>query len=318
LIHVDLTLMKHDCERARSEKKEKTMSQANEADLTTLTVQLLSAYVSNNSVANEDLAALITATRTALQGVTVPEVTAEPEFTPAVSVRKSLASSEHILSLIDGKPYKTLKRHLSTHGLTPAQYRERYKLPIDYPMVAPAFAEQRRAIAAKIGLGRRQAVQPLAASEPELLVATPPAKKVATQKKSVATKAKVARAKPAKVVPEPGKSVEAPATATSAAKEVPAVKRTGAAAKVPATAKVKAAKPARKPAAAATPVVEAATPSVPADAPAPQKPKAARKTAIKAEPATKAKTARSGKGGRPAKDIKPVDKKVETETAAAG
>ncbi|SER55337.1 MucR family transcriptional regulator [Sphingobium sp. YR768] len=301
-------------------KKEKTMSQANEADLTTLTVQLLSAYVSNNSVASEDLAALIIATRTALQGDTVPEITAEPELTPAVSVRKSLASSEHILSLIDGKPYKTLKRHLSTHGLTPAQYRERYKLPIDYPMVAPAFTEQRRAIAAKIGLGRRQAVQPLAASESELLVTTPPAKKVATQKKSVATKAKVDRAKPAKAVPEPGKSVEAPAAAPTAVEDEPAIKPTRSAAKVPATAKVKAAKPARKPAAAAAAkqVVEAATPSVPADAPAPQKPKAARKTAIKAEPATKAKTARSGKGGRPVKDIKPVEKKVETEPAAAG
>ncbi|MEC3909461.1 MucR family transcriptional regulator [Sphingobium sp. CR2-8] len=292
------------------------MSQANETDLTTLTVQLLSAYVSNNSVANEDLAALITATRTALQGDTVPGIAAEPEVTPAVSVRKSLASSEHILSLIDGKPYKTLKRHLSTHGLTPAQYRERYKLPIDYPMVASAFAEQRRVIAAKIGLGRRQAVQPLAASEPELLVATPPAKKVATQKKSVATKAKVARAKPSKAVPEPGKSVEAPAAAPTAVEGEPAIKPTRSAAKAPATAKVTAAKPARKP--AATPVVEAATPSVPADSPAPQKPKAADKTAIKAEPATRAKTARSGKGGRPVKDIKPVDKKVETETAAAG
>jgi predicted transcriptional regulator len=74
---------------------------------------------------------------------------------PAVSVRKSLASKEHIISMIDGKPYKTLRRHLSTHGLTPEQYRERYNLKPDYPMVAPTYAEMRRAMAKKIGLGSK-------------------------------------------------------------------------------------------------------------------------------------------------------------------
>ncbi len=82
---------------------------------------------------------------------------AEPTdvHTPAVSVRKSLANPEHLISLIDGKPYKTLKRHLTRHGLTPETYRNRYNLPPGYPMVAPAFAEKRRAIAEAIGLGRR-------------------------------------------------------------------------------------------------------------------------------------------------------------------
>src|SRR6185369_9006468 len=79
---------------------------------------------------------------------------AKQSHEPAVTVRKSLASREHILSLIDGKPYLTLKRHLGGHGLTPAQYRERYNLKPDYPMVAPAYAEKRRAIAKTIGLGR--------------------------------------------------------------------------------------------------------------------------------------------------------------------
>lgn len=74
---------------------------------------------------------------------------------PAVSVRKSLASKDHIISMIDGKPYKTLRRHLSGHGMTPEQYRERYGLKSDYPMVAPAYSEQRRAMAKKIGLGRK-------------------------------------------------------------------------------------------------------------------------------------------------------------------
>jgi predicted transcriptional regulator len=77
------------------------------------------------------------------------------EYTPAVSVRKSLASQDHIVSMIDGKPYKSLKRHLSGHGLTPQQYRERYGLKPDYPMTAPAYSERRRALAHKIGLGSK-------------------------------------------------------------------------------------------------------------------------------------------------------------------
>jgi predicted transcriptional regulator len=80
---------------------------------------------------------------------------AAEEYTPAVSVRKSLASKEHIISLIDGKPYKTLRRHLSGHGLTPDQYRERYNLKPDYPMVAETYSEARRTMAKKIGLGRK-------------------------------------------------------------------------------------------------------------------------------------------------------------------
>src|SRR5689334_15111321 len=80
---------------------------------------------------------------------------AAPEHVPAVSVRKSLASKDHILSMIDGKPYKTLRRHLSTHGLSPADYRQRYNLKADYPMVAENYSEHRRAMARKIGLGRK-------------------------------------------------------------------------------------------------------------------------------------------------------------------
>ena len=74
---------------------------------------------------------------------------------PAVTVRKSLSSRDHIISLIDGKPYKTLRRHLSGHDLTPEQYRERYNLKADYPIVAPAYSETRRDMAKKIGLGRK-------------------------------------------------------------------------------------------------------------------------------------------------------------------
>ena len=73
----------------------------------------------------------------------------------AVSSRKSLASNDHILSMIDGKPYKSLKRHLGRHGLTPAEYRARYGLKPDYPMVAPGYSAQRREVAQRLGLGRK-------------------------------------------------------------------------------------------------------------------------------------------------------------------
>ena len=79
----------------------------------------------------------------------------EAQHQPAVTVRKSLASPDHIVSLIDGKPYKTLRRHLTGHGLTAEQYRERYNLKADYPMVAPAYAQVRRDMAKKIGLGNK-------------------------------------------------------------------------------------------------------------------------------------------------------------------
>lgn len=120
--------------------------------------------------------------------------TEEPavDFTPAVSVRKSLGSKDHILSLIDGKPYKTLTRHLSTHGLTPDQYRARYGLKRDYPMVAETYAAHRRELAKRIGLGRKPAAAPLpvpvteASVEPETAAASTPAAKPKAAPKTAA------------------------------------------------------------------------------------------------------------------------------------
>ena len=84
-------------------------------------------------------------------------------YVPAVSVKASLASSDHILSMIDGKPYKGLTRHIKTHGLTPEEYRARYNLPRDYPMVSPSYSAKRSAAAKKAGLGRRGRPRGLAA-----------------------------------------------------------------------------------------------------------------------------------------------------------
>jgi len=77
------------------------------------------------------------------------------EFTPAVSVRKSLASKDYIISMIDGKPYKTLRRHLTRHGLTPEEYRARYNLKPDYPMVSESYSAKRSEMAKEIGLGQK-------------------------------------------------------------------------------------------------------------------------------------------------------------------
>lgn len=145
----------------------------NAADLTALTVELLSAYLTNNTVGSDDLPRLIRETRLALSEDTPsdPVVEEEQTFTPAVSVRKSQPSSAHLVSLIDGKPYKTLKRHLAANGLTPEAYRERYKLPASYPMVAPDFAARRREIAEKIGLGNRP--KPAIAEDGEKSVGAP-------------------------------------------------------------------------------------------------------------------------------------------------
>lgn len=83
------------------------------------------------------------------------EVADTPEHKPAVSVRKSLADPEFIVSLIDGKKYRSLRRHLNAHGLSPEDYRQRYGLKPDYPMVAPGYSAARREVAKRLGLGRK-------------------------------------------------------------------------------------------------------------------------------------------------------------------
>jgi predicted transcriptional regulator len=134
-----------------------------DTNLLELATELTIAWLSNpNTRASADeVPAFLGKMHGAVKTLAVPEqhqseeAAAAAEFTPAVSVRRSLASKDHILSMIDGKPYKTLKRHLSGHGLTPVQYRERYGLRPDYPMVAENYAEMRRSLAKKIGLGRK-------------------------------------------------------------------------------------------------------------------------------------------------------------------
>jgi predicted transcriptional regulator len=124
--------------------------------LVTLTADIVAAHVSNNSVSVSDLATLIQNVHGALSGL--GRAVAEPEVKqePAVSVRASV-KPDYIVCLEDGKKLKMLKRHLMTHyQMTPEQYRAKWNLPADYPMVAPNYAEQRRTLAKKIGLGTKR------------------------------------------------------------------------------------------------------------------------------------------------------------------
>ncbi|RWL74859.1 MAG: MucR family transcriptional regulator [Mesorhizobium sp.] len=121
-----------------------------------LTADVVSAYVSNNPVPAAELAALIGQIHASLRALTsgAPVEAPEPQK-PAVPVKKSVAP-DYIVCLEDGKQFKSLKRHLmSQYGLTPDEYRAKWNLPADYPMVAPAYAATRSALAKKMGLGRK-------------------------------------------------------------------------------------------------------------------------------------------------------------------
>ncbi|UHC14360.1 MucR family transcriptional regulator [Methylobacterium currus] len=125
-------------------------------DLVDLTAKVVCAYVAENHVQAAELPALIASTYASLAKLDAPAEpeTARPE--PPVPIRKTV-TPDHIISLEDGKPYKSLKRHLSTRGLTPEQYRQKWGLPHDYPMVAATYAAQRSELAKSLGLGRKPA-----------------------------------------------------------------------------------------------------------------------------------------------------------------
>jgi predicted transcriptional regulator len=124
--------------------------------LLTLTADIVAAHVSNNSVAVNDLPLLIQNVHSALSGLSGTASVPEEKPQPKVPIRSSV-KPDYIVCLEDGKKQKMLKRHLMTnHNMTPAEYRERWGLPADYPMVAPNYAEQRRTLAKSIGLGTKR------------------------------------------------------------------------------------------------------------------------------------------------------------------
>ena len=136
------------------------MTAGTQGEFIELTAQIVAAYVSRNVIQVADLPNLITTVRQSLANLGQPqeqaEVAAEP-LKPAVSIKKSV-TPEYIICLEDGKKLKMLKRHLaSSYGMTPDEYRAKWNLPADYPMVAPNYAKQRSDLALKLGLGRSRA-----------------------------------------------------------------------------------------------------------------------------------------------------------------
>jgi predicted transcriptional regulator len=125
-------------------------------DSVELAAEVVAAFVANNPLPRSELPALIEAMKSAIEGLgkglggSEPQVETKP---PAVPIRKSI-TPDYLVCLEDGKRFKSLRRHLRLHGLTPVQYREKWSLPSDYPMVAPNYSTERSALAKKIGLGQ--------------------------------------------------------------------------------------------------------------------------------------------------------------------
>lgn len=129
-------------------------------ELAELTSEIVSAFVANNKMAATELPELIASVHGALRDLTEKKVVEPEKPTPIVPIKKTI-TPDFLISLEDGRRYKSLKRHLSGRGLTPAEYRDKWGLARDYPMVAPNYAKQRSELAKALGLGqqRRKSVE---------------------------------------------------------------------------------------------------------------------------------------------------------------
>ncbi|RVD46271.1 MucR family transcriptional regulator [Mesorhizobium sp. M4B.F.Ca.ET.169.01.1.1] len=163
--------------------------QNSQLDTVSITADIVAAYVSNNPVPVGELPKLIGDIHAALQGIGTPATEPVVKQEPAVSIRKSV-TPDFIICLEDGKKFKSLKRHLATHyNLSPDEYRQKWNLPSDYPMVAPSYAATRSALAKSIGLGRKAAA-PAAAAKPKRAARAAAAATTATAVKSPVKKAR--------------------------------------------------------------------------------------------------------------------------------
>ena len=134
---------------------EETQTAAIQEDLVKITCDIVAAYVANNVLTARDIPDVISNVYRSLQGLSDPSAVAEAKQKPAVPIRRSV-TPDFIICLEDGKKLKMLKRYIRTKfGLSPEEYREKWGLPSDYPIVAPNYSEQRSAMAKKIGLGKK-------------------------------------------------------------------------------------------------------------------------------------------------------------------
>lgn len=168
--------------------------QLSQSDTVSIAADIVAAYVSNNPLPVGELPKLIGDIHAALQGLGTPVTEPAAKQEPAVPVRKSV-TPDFIICLEDGKKFKSLKRHLGVHyNLSPEEYRQKWNLPADYPMVAPNYAATRSALAKSIGLGRK-AAPPAAAEKPKRVARAAAATTSAASIKSPANKARKAPAK---------------------------------------------------------------------------------------------------------------------------
>lgn len=170
--------------------------QLSQSDTVSIAADIVAAYVSNNPLPVGELPKLIGDIHAALQGLGTPVMEPAAKQEPAVSVRKSV-TPDFIICLEDGKKFKSLKRHIGVHyNLSPEEYRQKWNLPADYPMVAPNYAATRSALAKSIGLGRKAATPtPVAAEKPKRVARAAAATTTAASIKSPAKKARKAPAK---------------------------------------------------------------------------------------------------------------------------
>ena len=150
--------------------------ESSEIDLTSLTADIVSAYVAHNALTGDKLPDLIGSVYGALSRASVQGVEPEKvELNPAIAIKKSV-TRDYIVCLEDGKKFKSLKRHLKTYyDMSPDEYREKWGLPHDYPMVAPSYAAARSDLAKNMGLGRRDTA--VAGTQPEVPAKVEPAEK---------------------------------------------------------------------------------------------------------------------------------------------
>ena len=134
------------------------MSNIEETTLVTLTAEIVSAYVTKNRLPATGLPDLIASVSNSVRKLGEPAAPPEAEQVPAVNPKKSV-HADHIVCLEDGKKFKSMKRHLGSHGLTPQQYRAKWGLPADYPMTAPNYSATRSAMSKDIGLGKQPIVR---------------------------------------------------------------------------------------------------------------------------------------------------------------
>jgi predicted transcriptional regulator len=172
------------------------LEQDGQLDTVSIAADIVAAYVSNNPLPVGELPKLIGDIHAALRGIGTPVTEPVVKQEPAVSIKKSV-TPDFIICLEDGKKFKSLKRHIGVHySLSPDQYRQKWNLPKDYPMVAPNYAATRSAMAKSIGLGRKAAVPtPAAAEKPKRVARAAAATTTAVAVKSPPKKARKARAK---------------------------------------------------------------------------------------------------------------------------